>query len=94
MDITFAGGGREALEQIRAGRGEIVFLDLTMPEFDGYDVLEQVREERLKSVIIVISGDIQPQARERVKSLGALEFIKKPVNREKLKDVLTTYGLL
>lgn len=94
VDVTFASGGREAVEAIRAGKGEIVFLDLTMPEFDGYQVLEQVRQENLKAVIIVISGDIQPQARERVRSLGALEFIRKPVNKDKLKDVLTTYGLL
>lgn len=94
VEVTFAGGGREAVEAIRAGRGEIAFLDLTMPDFDGYQVLEQVRQENLKSVVIVISGDIQPQARERVKALGALEFIKKPINKEKLKDVLSAYGLL
>lgn len=94
VSVTFAGGGREALEAMRAGRGEIVFLDLTMPEFDGYQVLEQVKHESLKSIIIVISGDIQPQARERVMALGALEFIRKPINREKLKDVLINYGLL
>lgn len=94
VDVTFATGGREALEAVRAGKGEIMFLDLTMPEVDGYQVLEQIRQERLKSVIIVISGDIQPQARERVRSLGAMEFIKKPVDKDKLKDVLSTYGLL
>lgn len=94
VDVTFATGGREALEAVRAGKGEIMFLDLTMPEVDGYQVLEQIRQERLKSVIIVISGDIQPQARERVRSLGAMEFIKKPIDKDKLKDVLSTYGLL
>lgn len=94
VDITFAGDGQEALEAIRNGKGEMVFLDLTMPELDGYGVLERVRNEDLKSVIIVISGDIQPEARERVKALGALDFIKKPVDGDKLRHVLETYGLL
>lgn len=88
--ITFAGGGREALDATRAGKGDMVFLDLTLPGFDGYQVLD----ENLQSVVIVISGDIQPQARERVMTLGALEFIKKPINKDKLKDVLVNYGLL
>ncbi len=94
VDITFATNGAEGLEAIRAGKGEMVFLDLTMPGVDGYGVLERGKEEDLKSVIIVISGDIQPEARERVKSLGALEFIRKPINKEKLQEVLVTYGLL
>ena len=94
VDITFATNGAEGLDAIRQGKGEMVFLDLTMPMVDGFGVLEAIKTENLKSVVIVISGDIQPEARERVRSLGALEFIKKPINKEKLSDVLATYGLL
>lgn len=94
VNIEFATNGREGLEAIKAGKGEMVFLDLTMPEMDGYDVLKAIKEQDFNSVVIVISGDIQPEARERVKSLGALDFIKKPVNKEKLHAVLHEYGLL
>ena len=94
VEITFATNGVEGIEAIRAGKGEMVFLDLTMPEMDGYGVLKCVQEEKHKSIIIVISADIQPEARERVMGLGALDFIKKPVNAEKLSDVLQRYGLL
>lgn len=94
VSITYATNGLEALAAIRQGKGEMVFLDLTMPEMDGFGVLETIRQEDLKSMVIVISGDIQPVARERVLQLGALDFIKKPVNGEKLKDTLQTYGLL
>jgi CheY-like chemotaxis protein len=94
VDITFATNGKEGLDAIREGKGEMVFLDLTMPEIDGYGVLEAVKSEGLKSVVIVISGDIQPEAQERVTSLGALAFIKKPVNQEKLRDTLSKFGLI
>ncbi len=94
VSVTFATNGREGIEAIRAGLGEMVFLDLTMPELDGYGVLEAVKAEKLKAMIVVISGDIQPDAMQRVKSLGALDFIKKPINPEKLKDILLKYGLL
>jgi CheY-like chemotaxis protein len=92
--VTLATNGVEGIEAIRAGKGEMVFLDLTMPELDGYGVLDLVRQENHKSIIIVISADIQPEARERVMSNGALDFIKKPVNKEKLEEVLKKYGLL
>ncbi len=94
VDITFAGNGEEALEAIREGKGEMVFLDLTMPVLDGYGVLEKIKEEGLKAVVIVISGDIQAAAQERVRALGALDFIKKPINAEKLADTLNKFGLI
>jgi len=94
VDISFATNGAEGLEAIRAGKGEMVFLDLTMPEMDGYQVLEAVRNEGHKCIIIVISGDIQPTAKARVVQLGALDFIQKPVNPGSLANVLHTYGLI
>jgi CheY-like chemotaxis protein len=94
VDITYATNGVEGIEAVRAGKGEMLFLDLTMPEMDGYEVLEAIKAEGLKSIVIVISGDIQPEARERVLKLGALEFIKKPINKEKLTNVLQMFGLL
>lgn len=94
VDITFATNGLEALAAIAQGKGEMMFLDLTMPEMDGFEVLENIRKRDLNSVVIVISGDIQPQARERVMALGALDFIKKPVSPEKLTETLEKFGLL
>lgn len=94
VDITMATNGVEGIEAIRSGKGEMVFLDLTMPELDGYGVLDAVKAEGHKSIIIVISADIQPEARERVMGLGALDFIKKPVDNKKLTEVLNKYGLL
>ena len=94
VEITFATNGVEGLAAIREGKGEMVFLDLTMPEMDGYGVLENVFNEGLNAMIIVISGDIQPEARDRVMKFGAIDFIKKPVSKEKLEEVLAQYGLL
>ncbi|MDN3640451.1 response regulator [Simiduia curdlanivorans] len=94
VDITYAANGVEGMEAVRAGKAEMLFLDLTMPEMDGYEVLEHIRQEKHKSIIIVISGDIQPEARDRVMALGALDFIKKPINKEKLAEVLRRYGLI
>lgn len=94
VDITFATNGIEGIQAIREGKGEMVFLDLTMPEMDGYQVLEAVKAEGLDTMIIVISGDIQPDAYVRVTKLGAIEFIQKPVNPEKLQEVLRRFGLI
>jgi chemotaxis protein CheY-P-specific phosphatase CheC len=92
-EITFAGNGREGLAAIRAGQGRLVFLDLNMPEMDGYQVLEALAEEKLAVTVIVVSGDIQPEAMKRVQQLGALEFIRKPVDSELVRDLFAQHGL-
>lgn len=92
-EVTFAKNGQEALEIIKQGQHEIMFLDLTMPVLDGYGTLEAIKAEDLPIMVIVVSGDIQPEARERVKKLGAIDFIKKPVDQEKIKQVLHDYGI-
>jgi chemotaxis protein CheY-P-specific phosphatase CheC/DNA-binding NarL/FixJ family response regulator len=93
VDITFATNGEEGIEAIKAGKGDVLLLDLNMPIMDGYQVLEAIVKEDLPTMVIVISGDIQPEAHQRVTSLGALDFIQKPVNKEKLTDILSAYGI-
>jgi len=94
VTIEQAANGEEALALIREGKGEVVLLDLTMPVMDGFGVLEIIRKEDLPAVVIVISGDIQPEAEARVMKLGAIAFIKKPLNSELLTNVLRDFGLL
>jgi len=93
ISISFAEHGEHCLESIQQGKGDIVFLDLNMPIMDGYQVLETIQRTDLPSIVIVISSDIQPQAHAKVKALGALEFIEKPINSEKLITILAQYGI-
>lgn len=94
VSVTEAGNGREAMEAIRRGLGQVVVLDLTMPEMDGYQVLSALRAEGLKAQVIVISGDIQDEAVRRVHELGALAFLKKPFDENQLRQTLSQVGLL
>jgi len=93
VDVSFAANGIEGIEAIKAGKGDVLLLDLNMPEMDGYQVLEAILEQDLPTLTIVVSGDIQPEAHKRVTGLGALDFIQKPVNKEKLTEVLLSYGV-
>lgn len=94
VEISQAENGVEALEAYRAGKAAVMFLDLTMPVMDGYGVLESLRKEDLNSMVIVVSADIQPVAQERVMSMGAIAFVKKPVSSELISNVLKQYGVI
>lgn len=93
VTITEASNGAEAMEAYRAGKADVMFLDLTMPVMDGYQVLETLKTEGLNSFVIVVSADIQPKAQERVKQLGAIAFVQKPVKMDEIQRVLKDYGI-
>ena len=93
VEITFAGNGEEALSLIRQGKGDVIFLDLNMPVMDGYQTMKAIRQDDLPCLVIVVSGDVQPEARERMLALGALEFIRKPIDNSKLMSLLSQYGI-
>ncbi len=92
--ITQAANGMEGLDAIRQGNGQIVLLDLTMPELDGFGVLARLRSEGLEADVIVVSGDVQDEAVRRAKALGAKAFIKKPADPLQLAEALDALGMV
>ncbi|WP_428634483.1 response regulator [Sedimenticola sp.] len=94
VELTLCENGQEAVAAIEAGKGDILLLDLTMPVMDGFEVLEYIRKKDLPTLPIVISGDIQPESHKLVMSLGAVAFIKKPVDGSELTRVLEQFGVL
>ena len=93
ISVSQAVNGQEAVEMYHQGLAEVMFLDLTMPVMDGYQVLETLQKVGLDTFVIVVTADIQPEAEERVRKLGAMAFVKKPVNMEKVMPILKEYGI-
>jgi CheY-like chemotaxis protein len=95
QDLVEASGGEEALSVCRSQPIEVMFLDLTMPEVDGYQVLETLKNEGRQSPrVIVMSADIQPEAKDRIRKLGAVGFLPKPANPSAVEQVLREQGML
>lgn len=92
--IYFAKNGKEAITALVEGKGQILLLDLNMPVMDGYETLKAIKKQQLLTKTIVVSGDIQPEAKARVLALGAVEFIQKPVSSGELAAVLRKHNVL
>jgi CheY-like chemotaxis protein len=92
--ILFAEQGAQALDIIKAEEIDILFLDLTMPVMDGFEVLSHLPVGTHPMKTIVVSGDVQQQAVDRCISLGAFAFIKKPFEKEKFESLIGQLGLI
>lgn len=93
-DVVTAEHGLEALELIGATDPRVVLLDVMMPELDGWGVLERLDDP--KPAVIVVSGlatDRDQHYRHAVE-LGALGFVSKPFDNEKLLDLIGTAATL
>lgn len=91
--VEFAKDGKDALMRMRQNKYKVVFLDLTMPVMDGIEVLKTNQAEGLADTVIVVSADIQPKMQAKVLELGALAFIKKPVQKNELASILKEHGI-
>ena len=87
-EIFQAENGLVAIEIMKQEKVDIIFLDLTMPELDGYKALPKLLALNDKAKIVVVSADIQKKARERVISLGAQLHVQKPINADKMQEIL------
>jgi two-component system, chemotaxis family, chemotaxis protein CheY len=87
LEIFEAQNGQEALDIYKEVSPKIVFLDLTMPIMDGFTALEKIKEFDANAKVVVISADIQKLSMDRVLQLGAFNFVKKPIDSEKMKQI-------
>ncbi|NIY83196.1 response regulator [Vibrio hepatarius] len=93
-NVHEAANGLEALEKFREGKADVMFLDLTMPEMDGFEVLSELKKQAARNFVFVISADIQPASQQKVMELGAVSFLKKPLDATSLRQVLHEVGLI
>ena len=87
---------REAMLHLLDRTPDIVFLDIKMPGFDGFEVLTYLkREPRLMDVpVCIISTENQEEMQRRAKKMGAAGYIVKPPTVEELERVLRQLKLL
>jgi two-component system LytT family response regulator len=80
-----AGNGAEALEQIRALKPDLVFLDVQMPEMDGFAVLRELESGPMPMVVFVTAFD---QYAIQAFEVHALDYLLKPFAPERLQAAL------
>jgi two-component system, LytTR family, response regulator len=79
------GSGAEALEAIRKKKPELVFLDVQMPECDGFDVLEQLGADLPAALVFVTAYD---QYALQAFEAGALDYLLKPFDNARFERTL------
>ena len=79
--IGEAGNGKEALNLIREKKPDLVVSDISMPELDGLELLKEINRMGLCTRVIFISGYQEFSYAKKAVTLGAVDYILKPVEK-------------
>ncbi len=91
MTVLTAGTGREAIATLETTPDvSIVLMDIMMPEMDGYETMQVIRQNQLfrRLPIIALTAKAMKGDREKCLEAGASEYLAKPVNTEQLLSAL------
>ncbi|NPA93930.1 MAG: response regulator [Thermodesulfobacteria bacterium] len=90
--VDFASNGQEALEKAHPGY-DIIFMDIQMPEMDGYEATKHLRaREEFSSIpIIAMTAGVFKEDRQRCFQAGMNDFVLKPVTPESVLEVLSKW---
>ncbi|MBF0421830.1 MAG: response regulator [Magnetococcales bacterium] len=90
LKVEVAGNGRVALRMLRENRYDLVFMDLQMPEMDGYTATSHIRKDHdIENIpIIAMTAHALVGDREKCLAVGMNGYISKPIERKQLYDIL------
>jgi len=83
-----ATNGEEALRLYVDEKPDFIILDISMPLLNGVEVLEQMIKQNPLAQVIIFSSMVNHRMEEKVLSLGAKKFVKKPFQEEDIQDIL------
>lgn len=89
--FDMADDGYKGYMQAKAKKYDIIFMDLIMPEMNGYDSARKILASDKSVLIVAFTADNMPDARRKAELSGIREFISKPVRIEDLKKLLAKH---
>ncbi len=95
FDIISRTGGRALLSELSTLKPDVALLDRNMPEVGGLDILRLIREIDPDCLVILMTADATVDSAIEAVKLGALDYLSKPLDFDRLRELLKTvrYGI-
>jgi len=93
ITLEFAVNGKEAVEKVEVKHYDLVFMDINMPVMNGIDATKFIREKlHLDVIIVALTANAIKGDREKFIACGMNEYLSKPINIDKLENILCKYS--
>ena len=91
LKVTIAEDGNEAVQKALSNPFDLIFMDIEMPNMNGYEGTKAIRKEGLKTPIIALTAYAMKGDDEKCFAAGCNDYISKPIEHEKLLQILNKY---
>ena len=91
IDSVVAVSGEEALEKHKREYFDCIFLDIHLTGINGIEVLKQIKASTPNAKVIIITGSISSDNKERILAIGAKDYLQKPINLADFKEKILKY---
>jgi len=95
-DVQFTNDPKEGLKLIKEQNNDLVFLDLSMPEFSGIDIVNDLAKDgtiKEKKIVILTASVVKEEELKNLLDLGVHSVLQKPVEIDALLDKIEEVGL-
>lgn len=83
-----ATNGVEGINSIQSNNVDLMILDLLMPEMDGIEVIQKLKELKIDIPVIILTADIQDEVKNECYNYGVKAFLNKPVKEKEIQDAV------
>lgn len=91
INTYWVGNGKEAVTAVAENQYDLVFMDIHMPEMDGFEATLEIRKANKDLVIIGFSADVTKETIQGAKEVGMNDYFTKPISFDKLRQNLSKY---
>jgi signal transduction histidine kinase/CheY-like chemotaxis protein/HPt (histidine-containing phosphotransfer) domain-containing protein len=92
LNFDLANNGKEAINKLKAGKYDLILMDIQMPAMDGYTATREIRENlKLDTPIIAMTAHAMAGEREKCLSYGMNEYISKPIREAQLHKLVDQF---
>ncbi len=88
FEVEIAEAGEEAIAKIYNFEPKVVLLDVMMPRLTGDELVKMITDWKPGIQVIMVTANLSPEAEEECLRNGAYRYIKKPVEFDKLAEVI------
>jgi len=91
INTYWVGNGKEAVVAVAENEYDLVFMDIHMPEMDGFEVTVEIRKSNKDIIIIGFSADVTKETIQGAMEVGMNDYFTKPISFDKLRQNLSNY---